>query len=165
MSLEQLHPGVEKEILTMNTTLPELLMVHEDRINHECTWQVSVENFSECHHCPVVHKYLTTQVYSPTEYRISIEGDVVKHYTPRLKERELHGDLHIWFLLPNLSIQLQPLYHSESIRQFVAKGPRESKYMYRWFADPDLPEQQLTRLWRRAAVPTPLLMAWKIRKL
>ena len=118
-----------------------MVPVFEDRIPHDCNWKVSVENFSECYHCPVVHRYVVTNLYSADAYRITIEGGLVRHTATRHQDREIHGDLFIWFLWPNLAIEIFPVHRSLSIRHFQVEGARQASYSYLWYADPDLPEE------------------------
>lgn len=137
-SLRETYPGLEDEIAQAKPTLASMVRVHEDRIAHHSNWKVSVENFSECYHCPVVHKYVVSNYYSSDEYRISISNGIVRHASKRLNDRDVHGDLQIWFLWPNLAIELFPLHRSISVRLFEVNGLRDTTYVYLWYADPDL---------------------------
>ncbi len=139
--LEDLYPGLEAEILAAKPSIGEVTRVFEDRIHHQANWKVTVENYSECYHCPVAHKYITSNVYSGEDYRITVGDGIVRHFSPRLKDREKHGDLHIWFLWPNLAIQVQPVHRAVSIRHFRFAGPRETIYDYLWYVDKDLAEE------------------------
>lgn len=141
-AMDELYPGLQEEILDKKPTLPNVVRVYEDRVRHECNWKVSVENYSECYHCPVAHKYITSNIYSGTEYRISVEDGIIRHFSPRLNEREIHGDLHIWFLWPNFAIQIFPIYRSISLRHFQGLGHRETDYVYSWYVDPDLTDSE-----------------------
>ena len=134
-SLNEEFPGLELEVLAAKPTLPEMQLVFEDRITHDCNWKVSVENFSECYHCPVAHRYITTNLYSADEYRVTIKDKVTRHHSPRLQDREIHGDLHVWFMWPNLAIELFPAHRSISIRHFAPRGARITTYSYLWFTD------------------------------
>ena len=82
-SLNEVFPDLEAEVLAAKPTLAGMQLVFEDRITHECNWKVSVENFSECYHCPVAHRYITTNLYSADEYRVVIKDNVVRHHSPR----------------------------------------------------------------------------------
>jgi phenylpropionate dioxygenase-like ring-hydroxylating dioxygenase large terminal subunit len=137
--LGDLHPGLREEILEKQPRLESMIRVHSECVPHACNWKVSVENYNECYHCPVAHKYIVSNLYSADEYRITVENDVVRHFSPRLEQRDVHGDLIIWSLWPNLSIQCQPIHHSVSIRHFRGVNHRQSVYDYLWFIDPDLP--------------------------
>ena len=66
-SLYEEFPGLEHELLGAKPTLAQMQMVFEDHIIHACNWKVSVENFSECYHCPVAHRYITNNLYSADE--------------------------------------------------------------------------------------------------
>lgn len=137
-TLNEEFPGLEAEVLAAKPTLADMQLVFADQITHECNWKVSVENFSECYHCPVAHRYITSNLYSADEYRVTIKDKVVFHHSPRLQDREIHGDLHVWFMWPNLAIELFPAHRSISIRHFSPGGPRKTVYSYLWFTDKDL---------------------------
>ena len=140
-SLDELYPGLRDEILEKQPRIESMIRVHAECVSHECNWKVSVENYNECYHCPVAHKYIVSNLYSGDQYRITVEGGVVRHFSPRLEQRDLHGDLVIWSLWPNLSIQSQPIHRSVSIRHFRSVTHRESLYDYLWYVDPDLPAE------------------------
>ena len=144
--LSEEFPGIEQRVLEAKPTLADMQLVFEDRIDHACNWKVSVENFSECYHCPVVHRYITSNLYSADKYRVTIEGKVVRHYSERLEDRQTHGDLHIWFMWPNLAIELFPLHRSISIRHFAPYGPRQTTYSYLWYVDRDLPQESVAEV-------------------
>ncbi|MEM7226184.1 MAG: aromatic ring-hydroxylating dioxygenase subunit alpha [Pseudomonadota bacterium] len=137
-AMDALYPGLAEEILAAKPRIAHMVPVFEDVIGHDCNWKVSVENFSECYHCPVVHKYVIANLYAAEGYRIAIDGGVVRHSAVRRQEREVHGDLLIWFLWPNLAIEIFPMHRSLSVRHFRVEGPRRASYAYLWYADPDL---------------------------
>ncbi len=138
-SMREIYPGLEAEINAVKPGLADMDLVYEDRVSHESNWKVSVENFSECYHCPVVHKYLIANYHSQDDYQITISDGIVRHDCKRLTEREVHGDLKIWFLWPNLAVELFPMHKSISIRHFEVDGPRATTYAYLWYADRDRP--------------------------
>lgn len=144
--MSELYPGLREEIVSLKPTIEDIVLACDDKIPHESNWKVSVENFSECYHCPVAHKYVVNNVYSGTEYRISVENGVIKHFTPTVNDVEVHGDLHIWFLWPNVAIQLFPLYKAVTVRHFESLGIRESSYTYTWYVDRDLPREHLDEI-------------------
>lgn len=139
-SLNEAYPGVEEAVLKACPNLPEMELAFEDKFAHHCNWKVSLENFNECYHCAVVHKFLTTQLYAAETYRADISGNVVKHFLARIRDRETHGDLHCWYLWPNVAIELFPMHRSVSLRHFTADGPLSTTYAYAWFVDPTLSE-------------------------
>ena len=141
--LTEEFPGLAQEILAAKPDLADMQLVFEDRIDHAANWKVSVENFSECYHCPVAHRYIVSNLYSADEYRVTIGDKVVRHYSERLADRETHGDLHVWYMWPNLAIELFPVHRSISVRHFAPCGPRATRYFYLWYTDPDLPPEKV----------------------
>ncbi len=141
-SLDDLYPGMREELLAVTPGMASLIRVHEDRIVHDCNWKVSVENFSECYHCRVAHKYVTANLYSGTDYRISTDNGYVRHYSPGLRDRDANGDLHIWMMWPNFAILTYPIHRAVSFRLFQSLGPRNTAYVYFIFVDPSLSDAQ-----------------------
>ena len=142
----QLYPGLEAEILAAKPNLASMIRVHSERVPHACNWKISVENYNECYHCPVAHKYIVANLYSGDEYRITVGDGVIRHFSPRLSEADKHGNLQIWSLWPNLSIQRQPIHHCISVRHFQSVTHRQSVYDYLWFVDPDLSQEALSEV-------------------
>ena len=105
--------------------------------------EVSVENFSECYHCPVAHRWVVTNIWSANAYQINIDNNVVRHFSERLNDRTTHGDLHIWFMWPNLAIEMYPIHRCISVRHFDPRGPRDTMYSYLWYADQNLSQDKV----------------------
>ena len=136
-------PGLSEEILDAKPSLPGMHLVHEDHIAHACNWKVSVENFSECYHCPVAHRWVVTNIWSANAYQINIDNNVVRHFSERLNDRTTRGDLHIWFMWPNLAIEMYPIHRCISVRHFDPRGPRDTMYSYLWYADQNLSQDKV----------------------
>ena len=145
-SMADVFVGLEQELLAAKPALSSMKLIFKDQITHQSNWKVSVENFSECYHCPVAHRYVTSNLYSADRYRVTIEDYVVRHFSERLSDRETHGDLYVWFLWPNLAIELYPLHRCISIRHFAPITPRTTVYTYLWFVDPDLPDDAVAEV-------------------
>jgi len=136
--LAETFPGIAEGLLAARSDLPAMRPAYERSIDHDCNWKVSVENFSECYHCSTVHKFLTNSLYDAESYTATVEDKVFKHFMARLGDRETHGDLHCWYLWPNLAVEMFPFHRSVTIRQFLPLGPRRSSYSYCWLVGPEL---------------------------
>jgi phenylpropionate dioxygenase-like ring-hydroxylating dioxygenase large terminal subunit len=131
--------GAVQELQTACPGLADMKQVAEHTWTHECNWKVSVENFSECYHCPVAHKYLVANTYTAEDYRITFEGPIIRHSTKGHRDPSVHGaDLLIWFVWPNFAIELYPLHRAISLRHFWPRGRHRTDYVYRWYVAPEL---------------------------
>lgn len=124
--------------------LADMNLVAEHVLSHECNWKVTIENFTECYHCPVVHKTLVSTMYTAEDYRVTFDERIIRHRSKGLRDPEIHGsDFLIWFIWPNLAIELYPLYRCASIRHWWPHGNEKNDYVFRWYVDPDLTPGQV----------------------
>ena len=90
-------------------------------IPENCNWKVSVENYSECYHCPSNHATFAEGVIKPESYDIQPDaggGYVLRHTTEcQAMEKMTYpvdmsvrhaGDYQSWFLWPMFSFQCYP---------------------------------------------------------
>jgi phenylpropionate dioxygenase-like ring-hydroxylating dioxygenase large terminal subunit len=100
----------------------ELAALEWVEIPENCNWQVSVENYSACHHCPSNHPTFAEGVVKPETYDIQPDaggGYVLRHtnecqsldnmtYLIDLGSSTHVGDYQSWFLWPIFSFQCYP---------------------------------------------------------
>ncbi len=112
-------PGVEAELRAFVPHIDQLKPLQWVDIPEKCNWKVSVENYSECYHCPINHKTFATGVIKPETYDIQPQGHCLRHTTecanldrmtyPIDLEANPHaGDYSSWFLWPAFSFQVYP---------------------------------------------------------
>ena len=89
LSLDQSAAGVEGELLALAPDVAERVLAARNTHEVRANWKVVVENYNECYHCPNVHKWFTAGVISPGSYRISMNGDVIRHTAEAPRP---HGD-------------------------------------------------------------------------
>lgn len=89
------------------------------KIEENCNWKVSIENYSECYHCKLNHQTFATGVVRPETYDIQPQGHCLRHttecqnldkmsYEIDLTSNEHAGDYSSWFLWPMFSLQVYP---------------------------------------------------------
>jgi len=113
--LAQVVPGVESELLANAPAAPERVLSWRNTQVMAANWKVVVENYNECYHCPNVHRSFTTGVVDPASYRISCEGEVIRHFA-RGAPAERSGytrlddgaDYVAYFVWPASAIQVYP---------------------------------------------------------
>ena len=131
--------SIDEEILATKPAIAAMEMAAEHVMQHACNWKISVENFSECYHCPVVHRYLVANSYSAEDYRITFDGPIIRHISKGHRDASEHGEhLLIWYVWPNLAIEIVPIHHAVSIRHFRPVSLERADYVYRWYTDPGL---------------------------
>ncbi|MCT4656164.1 MAG: aromatic ring-hydroxylating dioxygenase subunit alpha [Cohaesibacter sp.] len=88
-------------------------------VDEKCNWKVSVENYSECYHCPSNHPTFASGVIRPETYDIQPQGYCLRHttecqnldamtYPIDLGSNPRAGDYSSWFLWPMFSFQVYP---------------------------------------------------------
>ena len=121
-SMDQWYPGVREEIGAWVPHINNLQPLEYVAVPELCNWKVSVENYSECYHCPNNHPTFIKGVVKPETYDIQpdpIDGYVLRHQTEcqsldtmtypiDLDSNEYAGRYQSWFLWPMFSFQCYP---------------------------------------------------------
>ncbi len=118
--MDEWFPGVREEIAEYVPNIRDLAPLEWVEIPEECNWKVSVENYSECYHCPINHQTFATGVIKPETYDIQPmeKGYVLRHTTEcqSMDKMTYPVDLSVphadeyrsWFLWPMVSFQCYP---------------------------------------------------------
>jgi phenylpropionate dioxygenase-like ring-hydroxylating dioxygenase large terminal subunit len=156
---------IEDDIRSFIPRMEDLRFVSEIPIQHESNWKLSIENYNECYHCPTVHaKSLAKGVLDLGPYTIRPEGLVIVHYTraqsknpKQYNYQEGHGargaEFGAWFIWPNLAITCYPGGYG-SIRKWIPLDASHTVYLYRWFSDGQLSDDEIKKLMHTHATTT-----------
>ncbi|TCL10143.1 phenylpropionate dioxygenase-like ring-hydroxylating dioxygenase large terminal subunit [Shimia isoporae] len=119
--MDEWYPGVRAEIAEYVPHVRELAPVEWVECPENCNWKVSVENYSECYHCPTNHPTFAEGVVKPETYDIQPDaggGYVLRHVTECQSLEKMTypidmsvphaGDYQSWFLWPMFSFQCYP---------------------------------------------------------
>ncbi|MDG1739148.1 MAG: aromatic ring-hydroxylating dioxygenase subunit alpha [Paracoccaceae bacterium] len=119
--MDEWYPGVRTEIAEYIPDIEKLAPLEWVECAEACNWKVSVENYSECYHCPKCHPTFAQGVIKPETYDIQpmAEGYVLRHLTEcqsldqmsypiDLSANEHAGEYRSWFLWPMFSFQCYP---------------------------------------------------------
>jgi len=119
--MDEWYPGVRQEIASFVPHINDLAPLEWGEVPENCNWKVSVENYSECYHCPTNHPTFAEGVIDPSTYDIQPDekGYVLRHttqcqaldkmtYPIDLDSNEHAGDYQSWFLWPMFSFQCYP---------------------------------------------------------
>ncbi|MCJ8336285.1 MAG: aromatic ring-hydroxylating dioxygenase subunit alpha, partial [Epibacterium sp.] len=69
-SMDEWYPGVREEIAEYVPHITDLAPLEWVEIPENCNWKCSVENYSECYHCPSNHPTFAEGVVKPETYDI-----------------------------------------------------------------------------------------------
>lgn len=111
--------GLEDEFKAYAPTLPDLTFVHRTEATVKANWKVSVENFSECYHCTLIHREFVNGVVDPNSYHVRVNGLWQKHLsrsrTGTTKAYDFDdsaaphaNEFGAWWLWPNFAFQSYP---------------------------------------------------------
>ncbi|MEM7597108.1 MAG: aromatic ring-hydroxylating dioxygenase subunit alpha [Pseudomonadota bacterium] len=118
--MDDWFPGVREEIAEFVPNVRDLAPLEWVEIPEHCNWKVSVENYSECYHCPINHQTFATGVIKPETYDIQPmeRGYTLRHTTEcqSMEKMTYPVDLSVphadeyrsWFLWPMVSFQCYP---------------------------------------------------------
>lgn len=113
------YPNVAEELQAYVPHIHELVPLRDVAVEEACNWKISVENYSECYHCPKVHKTFANGVIDPDSYNIMPQGHCLRHttvsanleamtYEIDAEANEHATDYSSWFLWPLFSFQVYP---------------------------------------------------------
>lgn len=151
-SMQTLLPGLEAQIRSFQPAPQNLHHSYSKRYPLRANWKVSVENYSECYHCPDCHPSLSGQTLDLRSYRIDLhpgfhahlsldqgaaQGYQVNPDAPRANE------FGAWYLWPNLCIEVYPGGYMNLLHHLPTAAQR-CEQVVEWFTaqpSPDAEEQ------------------------
>ena len=118
-SMEEWYPKVHEEIREFVPQIDRLKLFRVENLVENCNWKLSVENYSECYHCPINHKAFSNGVVKPETYDIQPQGYCLRHttecqnldkmsYPINLEANATAGKYSSWYLWPMFSFQVYP---------------------------------------------------------
>jgi len=143
-SMGEWFPGVEEQLREYVPNIDKLQLYSTVAVEEKCNWKVSVENYSECYHCPYNHPTFANGVIDPKSYDISPQGHVLRHTTVAANlDRMTYpvdmsvphaGDYSSWFLWPTMSFQVYPGNVLNTYR-FIPTGVESVTVERGWYTD------------------------------
>ncbi len=118
-SMDEWFPGVREELSEFVPQIDDLKPYITNHVEEACNWKVTVENYSECYHCPTCHPTFANGVVDPKTYDIRPQGYCLRHTTVSANlERMSYAidadanpratEYSSWFLWPTFSFQVYP---------------------------------------------------------
>ena len=142
--LAQAAPGLGADLAKFSPGLPALRFAHRTEATLKTNWKVAVENFSECYHCPLVHRSFFSSSGSsegggvaPDSYRIELNGRWHKHQgvvqeTASVRDAQQAAEFAVWWLWPNFAVQSH-LGNMINVRQWVPMDVGHTHVFVDWF--------------------------------
>ena len=117
--MDEWFPDVRQQLSAFVPDIEKLKPLEWVEVPEDCNWKVSVENYSECYHCPMNHPTFAKGVIKPETYDIRPQGHCLRHttqcqsldrmtYPVDLSANEHAGDYSSWYLWPMFSFQVYP---------------------------------------------------------
>ncbi len=143
----------EAEVLDMSPSIGQLRLASTREIELDANWKNSVENYSECYHCPNQHPGLSEGSLDLGSYQITVHDKFHSHASRGVGDRTVYArsdapsdgerEFGSWLLWPNWVIEVYPggflnVFHH------IPAGPEKTLQVCEWyFETPEpSPEQQ-----------------------
>ena len=146
--MAEVYAGLEAEILALSPKAAQLARAHVEDYALGANWKNSVENYSECYHCPNRHPSLVQQAIDIKKYRIKIYPGYHRHVTTDVGERQGYTlpddsaqDVHefgSWFVWPNMVFEVYP-GGNLTVFHHVPVGPEHTVQETEWYFSAEAP--------------------------
>ncbi len=151
-SLADLTPGLEDEFLEFSPNSNDLVVAKRYSIPLKANWKNSVENFSECYHCPNQHQTLVRNALDLATYKIECKEFFHVH---RSRDRGEHmgyqidpdaaprpNEFRSFFIWPNTVFEVFP-GGNLTVFHHAPAGPEETIQGVEWyFSNAELSEDE-----------------------
>ena len=140
-SMADVYPGLEDEILELAPNASKLNLSHEENFNLKANWKNSIENYSECYHCPNRHPSLVNGALDIDQYKINIHHNYHRHVTTDVGDsqgyainNQQQGDENFgsWLVWPNTVFEVYP-GGNLTVFNHVPDGPESCIQETEWY--------------------------------
>ena len=110
--------GLDREIRELSPAIEDLKLACERAIPIAANWKNSVENYSECYHCPNRHPALMQGSLDLDSYRITVHPEYHSHSSRGVGESTVYArsmdtdgeerEFGSWLLWPNFALEVYP---------------------------------------------------------
>jgi choline monooxygenase len=140
--MKEVYPGLEDDILTLAPDAVNLQQAYSRDYGLAANWKNSVENYSECYHCPNRHPSLVKEGIEINTYRITTYQNWHRHHTRSKGDAQAYNldqsgpetvhEFGSWLVWPNLSIEVYPGGNLTTF-QHIPDGPERTTQSTQWF--------------------------------
>ena len=145
--------GLDREIRELSPNIEELQLANEREIPLAANWKNSVENYSECYHCPNQHPDLCEGSLDLSSYRITVHPEYHSHasrgvgdstaYARAMDQDGEEREFGSWLLWPNFALEVYPggylnVFHHQPL------APEKTVQRVEWYfpTEEPTPEQR-----------------------
>ena len=145
--------GLNREIRELSPEIENLELAYEREIPLAANWKNSVENYSECYHCPNRHPGLMQGSLDLDSYQITVHPEYHSHASRGVGESTAYArpmdmdgeerEFGSWLLWPNFALEVYPggylnVFHHEPT------APERTLQRVEWYfpTEEPTPEQQ-----------------------
>jgi phenylpropionate dioxygenase-like ring-hydroxylating dioxygenase large terminal subunit len=142
---------LEWEIRELSPNIDNLKRAYYREIPIAANWKNSVENYSECYHCPNQHPGLANGSLDMNSYQITVHGKFHSHAscgvgenTAYAKERDgKQGEREFgsWLLWPNFVLEVYPGGYL-NVFHHLPDGPEKTIQICEWYFPSKIPTQE-----------------------
>jgi len=118
-SMDEWYPQIREELFEYLPQIARMAPMEPIIVSEKCNWKISVENYSECYHCKINHRSLSTGVIKADSYDIQPQGYCLRHTAEcqnldklsyaidvvSNKNADKYGN---WYLWPMFAFQIYP---------------------------------------------------------
>jgi carnitine monooxygenase subunit len=136
------------EIAAFSPQAEALKCVHRDEYALRANWKSSVENYSECFHCPIRHKSLVAGALDYASYRITVHPHHHSHrsrdrgagkgYAATTESAAKRDEFGSWLLWPNWCLEVYP-GGNLTVFHHVPLAPERTVQKVEWYFPHDPP--------------------------
>jgi choline monooxygenase len=148
---EEVTGALVSELSSFSPRAESLKCVYRNEYALRANWKNSVENFSECFHCPISHRTLVENALEYPSYRIAThehhhshrsrdKGEAVGYGTKTESARRAN-EFGSWLLWPNWCIEVYP-GGNLTVFHHVPVGPEETVQKVEWYFPHDPPSAE-----------------------
>ena len=115
--MSEAYPELEDDILALAPNAANLKCAHKQNFTLKANWKNSVENYSECYHCPNQHPTLSSSALDMEQYRIVVHQGYHRHRTKDVGDQQGYAikksdknscEFGSWFVWPNMVFEVYP---------------------------------------------------------
>ncbi|POA52555.1 MULTISPECIES: aromatic ring-hydroxylating oxygenase subunit alpha [unclassified Pseudomonas] len=142
--------GMEASVRAFANEPEKLVQAYSREYPLAANWKVSVENYSECYHCPSCHRSLSTQTLDLKSYRLDIHEHYHSHvsqdsgaqqgYTMNEDAPNTH-QFGAWYLWPNFCLEVYPGGYMNVLHHLPVAVDRTVQVV-EWFCNQARPSAQ-----------------------
>jgi len=145
---ETVAGALAAEVGSFSPAAAQLKCVYRRDYELKCNWKISVENFSECFHCPISHRSLVEGALDYESYRVTVHDHHHSHrsrdkgpnqgYGTRTAGAAKANEFGSWLLWPNWCIEVYP-GGNLTVFHHVPLGPERTMQKVEWYFPNDPP--------------------------